>query len=207
MLFAISTVVLLANLVTRVSSAPVDSCPDAQIGAPTPPESVVYPATNSVWHQATGQVEFDRPGGRLVRNYGLNEDETTLFLIMYTEASQGKTCQFMFEMNNDCGTEAYTNPGATFDIYSSLQTIDKSVASGASNYRNQHIGRMTSVAGSKGVGGRAVPAFADETEERFQFPCPDRKGGAYYMYELVPTGGHSINMTWGKRDGPWVMVL
>lgn len=173
------------------------------------PAKYYYPATHSTWHSATGQVEYDQivPAGRLYRSLTSPDELTTLVGFQFNPISDGKTCQFMFELDGADGVydtdNAVTGAGTVFDVFTSLKPIMSSVEKGSSNYRGQYIGRMRSVAG-----GQAVPFYAEESMEQFQFPCPLNKGitKEEQHYEIVPVGEAS-DMTWGKRDGPWIMIL
>jgi len=101
------------------------------------------------------------------------------------------------------GPQEYTGAGTVFDVFRSSQPISNSIDSGSSSHRDQYLGRMMSVAG-----GQAVPFYAEETMERFQFPCPPPTGnGVQTSFEIVPTGGHSSSMSWMKTDGPWIAYL
>lgn len=187
MLFTTTTTTLaLAALLTHTSAFPID------------PTNYYYPATNSIYHVETGQVEYDSLAPGISRIAGRN-DETVLVAFSFLDKSVGKTCQFMFELD---GPDPYTGAGTTFDVFTSSKPIMNSIPVGSSNYRNQYVGRMTSVGG-----GQAVPFYDEETMERFQFPCPAPTGtGEQVGFEVVPVG-ESAGMSWSKRDGPWVAIV
>jgi hypothetical protein len=197
MLFTI-TVSALA-LLTTISAFPIQSVPT----------KYYYAATHATWHSETGQVEYDQtvPAGRLYRSLTSPDELTTLVGFQFDPVSDGKTCQFMFELDGMDGIydtyNAVTGAGTVFDVFTSLKPIMSSVEKGSSNFRGQYIGRMRSVAG-----GQAVPFYAEETMEKFQFPCPLNMGITKQQqhYEIVPVGENS-DMTWGKNDGPWIKIL
>jgi hypothetical protein len=194
-----TTTIYALALLTTISAFPIQLSP----------KQYYYPATHATWHSATGQVEYDQtiPAGRLYRSLAFPGELTTLVGFQLEPVSDGKNCQFMFELDgldgDYTGNNVVTGAGTVFDIFTSLKPIMSSVEKGSSNFRGQYIGRMRSVAG-----GQAVPFYAEETIEKFQFACPPNKGitKEEQHYEIVPVG-ESSDMTWGKSDGPWIKIL
>ncbi|ORX94301.1 hypothetical protein BCR34DRAFT_225961 [Clohesyomyces aquaticus] len=151
--------------------------------------SHLIPDVTSLYHGYGGKIEYAVPKGKVSRVQSGNDDISTLVTFYFGSATQGKTCQFNFELNDP----GYVINGDNIDVFRSSQypTSNSPGWGPPSNYRDVQLGRMKVVAG-----GSAVPQWGS-----FQFPCPT---GQSKGFEVTPTGD-KMSVEWvAGVDGPWI---
>ncbi|KAF2177911.1 hypothetical protein K469DRAFT_732197 [Zopfia rhizophila CBS 207.26] len=162
-------------------------------------DPIVRPATLSQYTVSTGAVTYNTPTGRIFKN-GHESDITTLVTFTFGPEFEGKTCEFVFELNS-C---LHCNPGvptgtAQFDIYTSIAPPDHSTTTWPQgNLRDQYLGRLKAVKNGPATNVEGFQPVAGQ-----KFPCPSGKtlGG-----ELVGAGDQ-VEIQWdGRGEGPYIRI-
>jgi hypothetical protein len=157
-------------------------------GNPNPSE--ILPDVASIYHTYNGQIEYDVEYARVRKIQGSGDDLTVLNTFYFPEASRGKTCEFVFELDNS-PPDYYIRNKPLFDVFESNRIVTESQAQGpTNNLRDRQLGRLEAV-----EKGNAKVVF---TDKGFSFKCP---APGTHVYEYVPTGD-DMEISWHeKTDG------
>jgi hypothetical protein len=159
-----------------------------------PINNAIIPDNISIYHGYGGKIEYNVRSGEVSRKQGGNDDISTLMTFYFGEATRGKKCEFMFELD---GPDPYTvegSPQKFIDVFFSSQyATESSPGWGApSNYRDNQLGRLKPVKGSQ----------ATVEWGNFVFDCP--QPGTYKGFEIAPTGDSTLVKWTEPNDGPWI---
>jgi hypothetical protein len=173
----------------------------AMTSALATPNIQIRPTALSEYTVSTGAITYNTTTGTIYKNGGSSSDPdiTTLITFDIPSSAAGKTCSFVFDLNNclHCNPSPPTGT-ATFDVYTSLAPADHSTVSWPSgNLRDQYVGRMQAVKPGSAVWLDGYP------QEGKAFPCP---AGQLLAGELVGVGD-SVDVQWdGIGEGPYIRV-
>ncbi|KAF2252326.1 hypothetical protein BU26DRAFT_516990 [Trematosphaeria pertusa] len=162
------------------------------IASAIPIGQTITPTTISLWHNTgAGLIEYDVSSGLISRGQPeplpAGHDISTLMTFDFPWASNGKTCEFMFELTDKGNYVILDTP--FFDVFRSSQPATHSGP--GSNYRDTQLGRMKAMS----------MADAEKQWGTFTFSCP---AGQTKGFEVAPTGDKT-KITWNKAfDGPWI---
>jgi hypothetical protein len=188
------SIAALSSLLAFVSTAPA-------IDLQTRSDSQIRPLVLSLYTPATGATAYNVPTGKIYKNNGglQDPDITTLITFSIPASAAGKTCSFVFDLNNclHCNPSVPTGT-ATFDVYTSLAPATQDTTTWPNgNLRDEYAGRLTAVKPGSAVW---LDGFPNEGQA---FPCP---AGQLLAGELVGAGD-VLNVQWdGQGEGPYIRV-